>query len=44
MLPDAPDPIEPHLLFLRGAAYLQQAVYMIESTIRFVDSFHFIHL
>ncbi|KAI6015661.1 hypothetical protein EDC04DRAFT_2881801 [Pisolithus marmoratus] len=31
--PDAPDPIEPQLLFLRGAAYLQQAVYLIESAI-----------
>ncbi|KIK30010.1 hypothetical protein PISMIDRAFT_448474 [Pisolithus microcarpus 441] len=33
VLPDAPDPIEPQLLFLRGAAYLQQAVYLIESAI-----------
>ncbi|KAM6498846.1 hypothetical protein JOM56_006794 [Amanita muscaria] len=33
VLPDAPDPIEPQLLFLRGAAYLQQAVFMIESAI-----------
>ncbi|PFH49061.1 hypothetical protein AMATHDRAFT_148545 [Amanita thiersii Skay4041] len=33
VLPDAPDPIEPQLLFLRGAAYLQQAVHMIESII-----------
>ena len=30
VLDDAPDPIEPQLLFLRGAAYLQQAVYTIE--------------
>lgn len=29
-LPDAPDPIEPQLLFLRGSAYLQQAVRLIE--------------
>lgn len=29
-LPDAPDPIEPQLLFLRGSAYLQQAVRSIE--------------
>ncbi|KAF9447543.1 hypothetical protein P691DRAFT_706609 [Macrolepiota fuliginosa MF-IS2] len=33
MLPDAPEPIETQLLFLRGAAYLQQAVHLIESTI-----------
>ena len=31
--PDAPEPIEPQLLFLRGAAYLQQAVFLIENTI-----------
>lgn len=30
VLPDAPDPIEPQLLFLRGAAYLQQAIHLIE--------------
>lgn len=30
VLPDAPDPIEPQCLFLRGAAYLQHAVYLIE--------------
>ncbi|KAJ4470885.1 hypothetical protein J3R30DRAFT_1133800 [Lentinula aciculospora] len=29
-LPDAPDPIEPQLLFLRGSAYLQQAIRIIE--------------
>ncbi|KAI0694897.1 hypothetical protein BC835DRAFT_1415191 [Cytidiella melzeri] len=33
VLPDAPDPIEPQCLFLRGAAYLQHAVYLIEQTI-----------
>ncbi|KAF9225259.1 hypothetical protein BS17DRAFT_778366 [Gyrodon lividus] len=33
VLPDAPDPIEPQLLFLRGAAYLQHAVYLIESAV-----------
>ncbi|KAF9567753.1 hypothetical protein CPC08DRAFT_813918 [Agrocybe pediades] len=33
VLDDAPDPIEPQLLFLRGAAYLQQAIYLIESTV-----------
>ena len=30
VLPDAPEPIEPQCLFLRGAAYLQHAVYLIE--------------
>ena len=33
VLPDAPDPIEPQCLFLRGAAYLQHAVYLIEQVI-----------
>lgn len=33
VLPDAPDPIEPQCLFLRGAAYLQHAVYLIEQAI-----------
>jgi hypothetical protein len=33
VLPDAPDPIEPQLLFLRGATYLQHALYLIESVI-----------
>ena len=33
VLEDAPDPIEPQLLFLRGAAYLQQAVYTIEAAV-----------
>ncbi|KAJ7104072.1 hypothetical protein B0H15DRAFT_6260 [Mycena belliarum] len=33
VLPDAPTPLEPQLLFLRGAAYLQQAVHLIESTV-----------
>ena len=33
VLDDAPDPIEPQLLFLRGAAYLQQAVYTIEAAV-----------
>ncbi|EGN93766.1 hypothetical protein SERLA73DRAFT_172052 [Serpula lacrymans var. lacrymans S7.3] len=33
VLPDAPDPIEPQLLFLRGSAFLQHAVFLIESTI-----------
>ncbi|KAF8554353.1 hypothetical protein OG21DRAFT_1412750 [Imleria badia] len=31
--PDAPDPIEPQLLFLRGATSLQHALYLIESAI-----------
>ncbi|KJA28368.1 hypothetical protein HYPSUDRAFT_177379 [Hypholoma sublateritium FD-334 SS-4] len=30
---DAPEPIEPQLLFLRGATYLQQAVHMIETSV-----------
>ena len=33
VLPDAPDPIEPQCLFLRGAAYLQHAVFLIEEAI-----------
>lgn len=33
VLPDAPDPIEPQCLFLRGAAYLQHAVYLIEQAV-----------
>ncbi|EIW87174.1 hypothetical protein CONPUDRAFT_134458 [Coniophora puteana RWD-64-598 SS2] len=33
VLPDAPDPLEPQLLFLRGAAYLQHAVHLIENAI-----------
>ncbi|KAI9432079.1 hypothetical protein H4582DRAFT_1127206 [Lactarius indigo] len=33
VLPDAPEPIEPQLLFLRGAAYLQNAIYLIEEKI-----------
>ncbi|ESK85456.1 hypothetical protein Moror_11008 [Moniliophthora roreri MCA 2997] len=32
-LADAPDPLEPQLLFLRGAAYLSHAVHLIESTV-----------
>jgi hypothetical protein len=33
ILDDAPDPLELQLLFLRGAAYLQQAIYTIEATV-----------
>ena len=33
VLPDAPDPLEHQLLFLRGAAYLQHAVFLIEQAI-----------
>lgn len=33
VLPDAPDPIEPQVLFLRGAAHLQHALFLIESAI-----------
>ncbi|KAG6860857.1 hypothetical protein C0995_006721 [Termitomyces sp. Mi166 len=31
--PGGPDPIEPQLLFLRGAAYLQHAIFLIESAV-----------
>lgn len=33
VLPDAPEPIEPQCLFLRAAAYLQHAVFLIEDAI-----------
>ena len=33
VLPDAPDPIEPQCLFLRAAAYLQHAVFLVEEAI-----------
>ncbi|KAJ7571999.1 hypothetical protein C8J56DRAFT_844273, partial [Mycena floridula] len=33
VLADAPEPIEPQLLFLRGATFLQQAVFLIESAV-----------
>jgi len=33
VLEDAPDPIEPQLLFLRGAAYLQHAIQLIEAAV-----------
>ena len=33
VLPDAPEPIEPQALFLRGAAYLQNVIFLIESAI-----------
>ncbi|KAK0474569.1 hypothetical protein IW261DRAFT_1341517 [Armillaria novae-zelandiae] len=33
VLPDAPDPIEPQLLFMRGAAYLQHAAFLIEAAV-----------
>ena len=33
VLPDAPEPIETQCLFLRGAAYLQHAVHLIEEAI-----------
>ncbi|KAJ3865725.1 hypothetical protein EV359DRAFT_38198 [Lentinula novae-zelandiae] len=36
-LPDAPDPMEPQLLFLRGSAYLQKAVHLIELTVLDVE-------
>ncbi|KAJ7650158.1 hypothetical protein FB45DRAFT_1050232 [Roridomyces roridus] len=40
VLPDAPTPLEPQLLFLRGAAYLQHAVHLIESTVLKVEGIH----
>ncbi|KAF7327659.1 CRAL-TRIO-N domain-containing protein [Mycena kentingensis (nom. inval.)] len=33
VLDDAPTPLEPQLLFLRGATYLQQAIFLIETAI-----------
>ena len=33
VLPDAPEPIEPQCLFLRAAAYMQHAVFLIEASI-----------
>ncbi|KIY50425.1 hypothetical protein FISHEDRAFT_64659 [Fistulina hepatica ATCC 64428] len=33
VLPDAPDPIEPQSLFLRGAAHLQHALHHIETAV-----------
>ncbi|TFK18699.1 hypothetical protein FA15DRAFT_675081 [Coprinopsis marcescibilis] len=33
VLDGAPDPIEPQLLFLRGAAYLQNVMYIIENAV-----------
>ncbi|KAH9947088.1 hypothetical protein B0H21DRAFT_740280 [Amylocystis lapponica] len=33
VLPDAPEPIEPQCLFLRAAAYLQHAIFLIEDAI-----------
>jgi hypothetical protein len=35
--PDAPDPLEPQVLFLRAAAYLQNAVFLIEEAILAVE-------
>ncbi|KAJ7067014.1 hypothetical protein C8F01DRAFT_1119995 [Mycena amicta] len=40
VLPDAPTPLEPQLLFLRGATYLQQAVHLIESAILKLECVH----
>ncbi|KAF8204060.1 hypothetical protein BJ912DRAFT_1137953 [Pholiota molesta] len=40
ILEDAPDPIEPQLLFLRGAAYLQQAMHMIEAAVLKLEGVH----
>lgn len=33
VLPDAPEPMEPQTLFLRGSAYLQHAVHLVERTL-----------
>ncbi|KAH9958962.1 hypothetical protein BC827DRAFT_1135422 [Russula dissimulans] len=33
ILPDAPEPIEPQLLFLRAAAYLQNAIFLVEERV-----------
>ena len=35
--PDAPDALEPQVLFLRAAAYLQNAVFLIEETVLNVE-------
>ncbi|KAJ7773389.1 hypothetical protein B0H16DRAFT_148111 [Mycena metata] len=40
VLPDAPTPLEPQLLFLRGAAYLQHAVHLIETTVLKLEGVH----
>ncbi|KAJ7756520.1 hypothetical protein DFH07DRAFT_820848 [Mycena maculata] len=40
VLSDAPTPLEPQLLFLRGAAYLQHAVHLIESTVLKLEGVH----
>ncbi|RXW16200.1 hypothetical protein EST38_g9654 [Candolleomyces aberdarensis] len=37
VLPEAPEPIEPQLLFLRGAAHLQHAVHLIESAVLAIE-------
>ncbi|KAF7316792.1 CRAL-TRIO-N domain-containing protein [Mycena chlorophos] len=39
-LADAPSPLEPQLLFLRGAAYLQHAVHLIEAAILKLEGVH----
>ena len=40
VLPDAPDPIEPQLLFLRGATYLQHAIFLIEEAVLNLEGVH----
>ncbi|KAJ7274321.1 hypothetical protein B0H12DRAFT_1088128 [Mycena haematopus] len=40
VLPDAPTPLEPQVLFLRGAAYLQHAVHLVESTVLKLEGVH----
>lgn len=40
VLPDAPEPIEHQLLFLRGAGYLQQAIFLVEEAILNLEGIH----
>ncbi|KAI0830859.1 hypothetical protein BC628DRAFT_1355945 [Trametes gibbosa] len=40
VLPDAPEPIETQCLFLRAAAYLQHAVFLIEEAIFKLEGIH----
>ncbi|KAI0931179.1 hypothetical protein AcV5_005275 [Taiwanofungus camphoratus] len=40
VLPDAPEPIEPQCLFLRAAAYLQHAIFLVEDAILKLEGIH----
>ena len=40
VLPDAPDPIETQLLFLRGATHLQHAIFLIEEAVIKLEGVH----